>query len=117
LKVLDQGLGQHDHVGDGQVHALGPGGRHDVGGVAGQEQPAVAHGLGDEAAQRRDRLLERRAARDPGAGFRAQAQAQLVPEPLVAPVLDLLVETALDVVAAAGGERIEARAKPRSWLE
>ena len=35
--------------------------RHDVGGIAGEEQAAVAHRLGDEAAQRRDALLDRRA--------------------------------------------------------
>jgi hypothetical protein len=61
-------------------------------GVAGQEQAAEAHRLGDEAAQRRDALLDRLGpvtsrARRP----RVQAAAQLVPEGVVAPVLDLVV--------------------------
>ena len=52
--VLDQRLEQVVHVAGGEVEALGAGRRHDVGGVAGQEQAAEAHRLGDEAAQRRD---------------------------------------------------------------
>ncbi len=44
---------QHAHVGDREVHALGAGRRHDVRGIAGQEQPAVLHRLDDEAAHRR----------------------------------------------------------------
>ena len=66
-------LGQYADVGDGEVHALGAGGRHDVRGVAGQEQPAVAHRLGHEAAHAGHALLEHRAlvereARRPAAG-------------------------------------------------
>ena len=37
-----QRRGEHAHVGDREVQPLGAGGRHDVGGVAGEEQPAVA---------------------------------------------------------------------------
>ena len=48
------------HVGHGEVEALGAGGRHDVGGVAGEEQAAVPHRLGHEAAHRRDALLDDR---------------------------------------------------------
>ena len=48
-------------VRDGEVHALGPGRRDDVGGVAGQEQVVVLHGLADVAAHRGDALLDDRA--------------------------------------------------------
>ena len=54
-----QRLRQVMHVAGREVEALGAGRRHDVGGVAGQEQAAEAHRLGDEAAQRRDALLDR----------------------------------------------------------
>ena len=43
----------------GEVEPLGAGRRHDVRGVASEEQPAVPQRLGDEAAERRDRLLDR----------------------------------------------------------
>ena len=46
-------LGQGADVGDGEVHALGPGRRHDMGGVAGEIEPAMLHRLGDEAPHRR----------------------------------------------------------------
>jgi hypothetical protein len=45
-------------VGDGQVEALCARRRHDVDGVAREEQPAVLHGLGDEATHRRDAFLD-----------------------------------------------------------
>jgi hypothetical protein len=80
--VLDQRARQVAHVAGGQVQALGAGGRHDVGGVAGQEQAAEAHRLGDEAAQRRDALLDRRAGDQASARLRVEARAQLVPEAL-----------------------------------
>ncbi len=65
------------HVGDREVHALGAGRRDDVRGVAGEEQPPVPHGLGDEAAHRRDALLHDRAAREREAvGRQAHAAAR-----------------------------------------
>ena len=73
LEPLDDDLGegalvavdaQDADVGDGEVEPLGAGRGDDVGGVAGEEQVAVSHRLGDEAAQRRDRLLDRRARHD-----------------------------------------------------
>ena len=48
---LDQRSGQIKHVRDRKVKALCPGRGDDVRGVAGQEQPAVPHRLGDEAVQ------------------------------------------------------------------
>ena len=89
--VLAQRRRAGSDVGGGKVQALGAGRRHDVRGVAGQEQPALAHRLGDEGAQRRDRLLERRAGTTSARGLRGQPAAQLVPERVVRPVLDLSV--------------------------
>ena len=57
---IGQRLGQHAHVGDRQIHALGAGRRHDVRGIAGQEQPPVLHRLDHKAAHGRDALLEDR---------------------------------------------------------
>jgi hypothetical protein len=59
-----QGGGQQRHVRQRQVQALGPGGRHDVRRVAGQEQAPVTHRRGHEAAHRRDRLVGDRALPD-----------------------------------------------------
>ena len=41
---------QHAHIGDREVHALGAGRRHDMRGIAGEEQPAILHRLDGEAA-------------------------------------------------------------------
>ena len=79
---------------------MAPVGRHDVGGVAGEEQVAVAHRLGDEAAQGSDRLLDRRPGHDLRRHLIGVAGEQLLPEPRVGPVVDGVVERALHVVAA-----------------
>jgi hypothetical protein len=94
-----QRRGQGGHIGDGQVEALGPGGRHDVRGVTRQEQPLVAHGRGDEAAHRRDGLLRDRALLQVPARH-AQPVAQLGPDPVIGPPLDLLVGRHLQVQPA-----------------
>ena len=98
--VRDQRARQVEDVGDRQVQALRAGRRHDVRRIAGEEQPAVAHRLGDEAAQRRDRFLDRRPGDDAIGDLGRKARLQLGPELVVRPVLDPGVERALDVVAA-----------------
>ena len=87
--VLDERAARELHVGGRQVQALGAGRRHDVARIAGQEQPAEAHRFGDEAAQRRDALLDRRPGHQRFAAPGVEAQPQLVPERLVRPVFDL----------------------------
>ena len=100
--VRSQRAAEVVHVLRREIEALGAGRRHDVGGIAGEEQPAVLHRRRHEAAQRRDALLDRWPGRDVAAPAPREAALELVPDPLVGPVLDLLVEAALDVVAAAG---------------
>ena len=63
----------------------------------------MPHRFGDEAAQGDDALLERGAARDVRAGLGPQPPHELVPEPLVRPVLEPLVHVALEIVAASVG--------------
>ncbi|MCY1299772.1 hypothetical protein D9M70_493130 [compost metagenome] len=72
-----------------------------MGGIADQEQATEAHRLGDEGSERRDRLLEGRSGDHRLGMMLRQPPAQLVPEALVGPVLDLFVQRALNVVAAA----------------
>ena len=84
---------------NGEVQSLRAGRRHDVGRVAGQEEASVPHRLGDEAAHRRDPLLEHRALRERPAG-EAEPDLQLLPDALVGPLGDVLVGAALDVEAA-----------------
>ena len=71
-----------------------------MGGIAGQEQFAVTHRRGDEAAQRRDRFFDRRTGDDAVRHVRRAARLEFLPETLVRPVVELGVEIALDVVAA-----------------
>jgi hypothetical protein len=74
--------------------------RHDVGGVAGEKQALVAHRLGNEAAQRRDALLDRRSGDQAGGNISRQSPVQLRPERLVRPILDRVLERHLDIIAA-----------------
>jgi cytochrome c peroxidase len=103
------------HVAGRQVQALGAGGRHDVRGVAGQEQAAEAHRLGDEAAQRRDALLDRRAG-DQRSAASAAAAAQLVPEGSSDQSSTLSSASTARSSGCACGCACEHSAKPRSWL-
>src|SRR6266404_7234920 len=70
-------------------------------GVAGQKQSSEPHRLSDEAAQRRDALFNRWAGDEAVGGFRVESSLQLVPESFIRPLIDVLVERALQVVAAA----------------
>src|ERR1700677_292896 len=92
-----------EDVGDREVEALRSGWGHDMRGVACEKQPAMTHRLGDEAAQRRNRLFDRRTRYDPAGEVVRKPPFQLLPELLVRPVLDPRVEAALDVVAAQHG--------------
>src|SRR5712672_3067282 len=89
-------------VARGEIQALRAGGRDAVRGVAGEEEAAEAQRLGDEAAQRRDALLDRGPGDERLCGGGAEAPAQLVPEARVGPFVELLGERTLEVVAAAG---------------
>src|SRR3954451_11411187 len=90
---FDDGAREHHHVGQSQIHALGPGRGLDVGGIAGKEKPAVLHRLDHETAHGGDALLqhdplgERPRARDP--------RMQLLPDARVGPALDVVVGRAL----------------------
>ena len=97
---LGQRAGQIKHVGHREVKALGAGRRHDMGGIAGEKQRTVAHRLRDEAAQRRDRLFDRGTGDDAVGHLPRTARLNLLPEPIVRPILEPGVEVALDVVAA-----------------
>ena len=74
-----QGMEDPD-VGRREVETLDPGGPYDVGGIAHQEQAPEAHPLRDEAAQRRDALLDRRAGLHPVGLRLRQAAPQLALE-------------------------------------
>ena len=94
-----QGRGKHGHIGEREVQALGPGGRHDVRRIPGQEQVAIAHRSGDEAAHRRDALVQHRPVAQ-GPARQLEPAVQLVPDALVRPILDLVVQADLQVQAA-----------------
>ncbi len=61
---------------------------------------AVAHRFAHVAAQRCQRLLDRRAGHDPGCLIRGDAGEQLTPEPVIGPVVDGVGQRRLHVVAA-----------------
>ena len=90
-------LGEHLHVGHGQVQALRSGRGHDVRGVAGEVEPPMLHRLDDEAPHAGDPFLEHRAfaqcpAVEPG------PELELLPDAVVGPAGDILVVGDLDVV-------------------
>src|ERR1700751_5463603 len=89
-----------EDVGNREVEAFRSGRGDDMRGVAGEKEPAVSHGLGDKAAQRRNRLFDRRAGDDLARNVIREPPLELVPEFLVRPILDPRVEAALDVIAA-----------------
>src|SRR6516164_8406686 len=86
---------EHPDVREREIHALRAGRRLDMGGIAGEEKPAVLHGLDDEAAHGGDSLLQHRAfgkfARAADAGM------QFLPDARVRPVFDIVVGGALQV--------------------
>ena len=89
-------LREHPHVGEGEVESLGARGRHRVRGVAGQQQVAVLHRLLDEAAERQHRLRGDRALLQ-GVAVGADPGLELLPDPVVGPVVDVLRRVALEV--------------------
>ena len=91
--------GQHHDIGDRQVQALGAGGRHDVGRVAGDEQAAVLHRFTHERAQRDDAFLEDPALCQLPAIIGVEARVQFVPDAPVRPCRDIVGWIALDIHA------------------
>src|SRR5690606_8878533 len=69
-------------------------------GVAREKEPPEAQRLGDETAERRDALLERRSRDEPFAPLVVEPPLELLPEHVVRPVLDLVGQRDLQVVAA-----------------
>src|SRR5260370_30457006 len=89
------------HVAGGEVESLGAGRRHDMRGVAGEKHPPEPHRLGDETAQWRDALFDRGAGDEAVDRLLVQPAFQFIPEPLVRPLVDVVVERTLHVMAAA----------------
>ena len=92
----------------GEVEPLCTSGRHDVRGVAREEETTVPHRLADVAPHPRDALLEDRplGQRPP---FEAETRLQLLPDALVRPLGEVFVGTTLDVERLSSG-----RAKAQS---
>src|SRR4051812_18283022 len=78
------------NIARGEVEALGAGRRDDVPGIAGEEEPSEAKRLGDEAAKRRNALLDRRPGDELAHRALVEAPQQLLPEALVGPLVELL---------------------------
>src|SRR5215211_847171 len=89
-------VGQDADVGHREVEPLRAGRRHDVSGVAGEEQAAELHRFDDEAPHSRHALLDDRAAIERPAR-ELEPALELVPDPLVRPLVDLFVGPALEV--------------------
>ena len=93
----------------GEVQSLGPRRRNDVRGIACEEEPPVLHRLDHEAAHARHALLEDRALGERPA-LDAEAALELGPDPVVRPLVEVLVRLALEVQAAeARGPQAEQR--------
>src|SRR5579883_176876 len=111
--VFDQCLREIADVASGEIEALGARRRHYMGGIAGEQQPAEAHRLGDEAAQRCDAFFQRRTGDEPLAPLVVESRPELLPEALVRPGIDVLRQAALQIVAATRSRthRAERKAK------
>src|SRR5215813_6554085 len=86
---------EHPDVREREIHALRAGRRLDVGGIAGEKEPAILHGLDDEAAHGGDALLQHRAFGEFARA--ADAGMQFLPDARVRPVFDVVVGGALQV--------------------
>src|SRR5215213_210109 len=99
VAVLEPGgerAGQDAHVGDREIEPLRARRRDDVGGVAGEEEAPELHRLDDEAPHPRDALLDDLATvQHPP--LEREAPLELVPDPLVRPLVEVLVGAALEV--------------------
>src|ERR1700710_2736794 len=89
------------HVARSKVEAFGAGRRHDVCSIARQEQMPETHRCGDEASQRCDALLDRWSGDKMAGRLRIKTLLQLIPEPVVRPFVDMIVDRTLEVITAA----------------
>ena len=71
-----------------------------MGGITSDEQAAMAHRRRDEAAHRRHALLHDVAFSEPAALIVAEPLVQLLPDPVVGPVRNIVVVRALKVEPA-----------------
>ena len=85
------------NVCDCEVQALRAGRRHDVRGVSGEEQPPVAASARRRSCASRDALLEDRAFVAASSRRARVAALELLPDPLVGPLVEVLVRRALEV--------------------
>src|ERR671910_694344 len=96
---LRQGVGEDPDICDGQVHTLRSCGRDDVRGVSGEKEPSVLHRFADEGAHLHDVLLEDFASGQLPAVVGGEPRGELVPDPLIGPLLDVVLRVALEVEA------------------
>src|SRR5262245_14277265 len=80
-----------------EVETLRAGRGHRVRRIAREVEPAVLHRLADVAAHGQDALLENPAFLQPESVLAGDARLQLRPDPVLRPVLDLVVRVALEV--------------------
>ena len=102
VEKFSQRFDQIMHIRCRQIEPLGPGGRHDMCGIADQEQSAKAQRFRDKTAQRRDAFLERWPGGERSRGFRVQPATQFCPEGVISPIRGAVIKIALQIVAAAG---------------
>src|SRR5262249_60588445 len=100
----------HMPVGEWEIHALGAGRRHDMGGAAGEKEPAMLHRLDHEAAHGRDALLDDAPLGEvSGSG---EPTVKLLPDPVVRPTRHIIVGRTLklEVGKRPRAHRVERRA-------
>ena len=100
---------EHVDVGRGEVQALRAGRRHDVRGIAGEEDAAVLHRLDHDAAHRDHALVDDRALAQRPAVER-EPRLELLPDARIGPPRGVVVGTTLEVQAL---QRRRARADQR----
>ncbi|KGD49403.1 4-hydroxybenzoate 3-monooxygenase domain protein [Burkholderia pseudomallei] len=98
----DERARQRPDIGDREIHPLRARRRHNVRGVAREEQPAVLHRLRHEAAHRRHALLRDAAWGRRPAAVVFEARAQFLPDARIRPFGQVLVGPALQVQSGDG---------------
>src|SRR5699024_8853036 len=116
LERADQGRGENGDIGEGEVEALGPGGRDRVGAVGGEEKRTVLHRLGHGRTVRQHRLVGDRPSPELEAVGPGDQGLQFGPDPIIGTVGSIVAREGLEVQELGGAsQRRPNQAKGYSW--
>src|SRR5271166_5388698 len=89
---------QNSNISRGQVQSFCPSWRHDMGGIACQEESAMLHWLDNETSHARHAFLKNRSSNQCPAR-NLQTRFKFFPDPIVWPLVQVLIRLALEIEA------------------